>query len=798
MFKKLVQGCSENEEILALANARAEAEYAYGSRLNEIPVSLAPRKDGFGADEGASLRRSYEGIIKEMGEEGQHHVQVAENIRKMVIQPFGKWAAEHKERVDFSYDFLKGKVKSYEKEGQEVQKIQNRYFNKCRLYDDAKQEEETKLLEEQAKKEHLDSQGALSTSEADPPIPPESAPLASSSSSATISATTPVETPASSAEEDDEEEIELADVPYTRVMIRKLLSNMLAEIPQKNIKISILGTYDHISTGSEIVTWLTANVTSGSIPVAEKLGQDLIQNGFLRLVGQVGNKFANSSVFNYQWKRLAFTRAGLEQEQKSGNDLISSMAGEYLPGAISNYLSNPNPNETPIEKLAREVKELDQKTYEAITKYDTTRTTLEETIIRHLSYMERCENDRLKAIKVVLLDFTAAISNKVAGLKATLEKCLLYQESIVPERDIRYLIEENKTGFFVPKVTVYDNYYNPDEGWTFGGDIEMRARGDGKRVPLIVSAILRHLDDQYPLLQNDEVRLGVWTVEVPLEETHKLRKALNNGLSIDSETLSKFKAPIVASALKLYLLELPDSLVPSKSYELIKAIYNEQGGVEHQAARFKEIQALLQPLKLSSIATIDAISKHLERLMKIAKPSEEYRVSLGQELSFLFLRPKTQNLVTMSDRHGYFLARDFLENRNAIFDELKRKNSAASRRTSTFSSSTSSSAGSSKSLQRSVPVSGRHQQQMSSSLSPHADSHAATNSLNSSYRFDENTSFHVRPLNNAGSEETTGTSRFQFQTTAATSGSGNSAVPNGVEVIEVDDDDEVQVVNPPS
>lgn len=109
--------------------------------------------------------------------------------------------------------------------------------------------------------------------------------------------------------------------------------------------------------------------------------------------------------------------------------------------------SNPNPNETPIEKLAREVKELDQKTYEAITKYDTTRTTLEETIIRHLSYMERCENDRLKAIKVVLLDFTAAISNKVAGLKATLEKCLLYQESIVPERDIRYLIEENKTGF---------------------------------------------------------------------------------------------------------------------------------------------------------------------------------------------------------------------------------------------------------------------------------------------------------------------------------------------------------------
>lgn len=100
--------------------------------------------------------------------------------------------------------------------------------------------------------------------------------------------------------------------------------------------------------------------------MAEKIGQDLIASGFLRLVGQVGNKFLNSSVQKYQWKRLAFIRAGLGHtiHEKKGAEIFSSMAGEYLPDSISssitNYLNNPNPNETPLEKLEREVRELDK------------------------------------------------------------------------------------------------------------------------------------------------------------------------------------------------------------------------------------------------------------------------------------------------------------------------------------------------------------------------------------------------------------------------------------------------------
>lgn len=683
-----------------MANARAEAEYAYGYKLKDIPSNLAVKKDGFGADDGASLRKSFEGIITEMGEEGNHHVVVAENIRKMVIQPFRKWADEHKQRVDFSYNFLRTQVDNYSKKGTEAQKSQSQYFNKCRVYDIARREDEVEKMQEEvraATESHIPSA-------ADPSNPAST----THDSAATPSSPDPqhqsLETEPSTTnghtnnhEDDDYEEVTLGGFEYNNSELKLLLSQMLHEIPQNDVKIPIIGTYDHVSTGSDIVVWLTKNPTAGSVAVAEKFGQDLIQNGFLRLVGQVGSKFLNSSVQKYQWKKLAFVRAGLAEPtvERKGTDLISSMAGEYLPdsisSSISNYLNNPNPNETQVEKLEREVKELDKKCYEAVTRYDDARMLLEEMIVRHFNFMQRCETDRLKAIKVVMLDFTAAISNKVVGLKSTIDKYLLYQESIVPERDLRYLVELYKTGTFSPQAPCYDNYYAPSKGWTFGGDLEVRARGDGKRIPLLISSILRYLDNEYPSLENDEERLGIWTAAVSLEDTHKLRKEINNGEPIPKDVFKKYSPQIIVSAFKLYFLELPDSLVPSKCYELVKNIYSEKPTgsngssstfVQSDQERIKNIQCILKECNISSVMIVDAIAKHLERLMEIAKPEEEYKVKLAHELGPLILRPKQQNSTTMDDRHPYLFFRDILENRKAIFDELRRQSSSSSRKSS--------------------------------------------------------------------------------------------------------------------
>lgn len=129
--------------------------------------------------------------------------------------------------------------------------------------------------------------------------------------------------------------------------------------------------------------------------------------------------------------------------------------------------------------------------------------------------MERCELDRLKAIKAVILDFSGAISNAIPSLQSTVDNMMLYQETVQPAGDLRYLLENYRTGAFAPRVQVYDNYYNTVDGEsslefanfhlhmltctteeTFGVDLEARARADRKRVPIIVTTILTFLDNR--------------------------------------------------------------------------------------------------------------------------------------------------------------------------------------------------------------------------------------------------------------------------------------------------------------
>lgn len=55
-------------------------------------------------------------------------------------------------------------------------------------------------------------------------------------------------------------------------------------------------------------------------------------------------------------------------------------------------------------------------------------------------------------------------------------------------------------------------------------------------------------------------RRGIWLHDSSLATIHQLRNALNNSKVDYREILPKFEIPIVASVLKLYLLELPGSL----------------------------------------------------------------------------------------------------------------------------------------------------------------------------------------------------------------------------------------------
>ncbi|KAH8598206.1 rho-GTPase-activating protein-like protein [Bisporella sp. PMI_857] len=650
LFGKLQQGVAENEQMLTIARMRAEAEDIYGQRLGEIGAATDKIQGGFSRDDGASVRKAYDGVRTEMEEASRNHRRIAQSIRDLVVAPFTRWCDAHASRVQGSQEDLQARIKLYDKQTEAVKKLRSHYFNKCRLVEDI--EEENKL--------------AFQSPETSPkPKIPE--------------------IKVNKEEDEEEEPLEIADEIYQPEQVKKILTHILQTVKLGETKVPILGMYQNTTAGAELVEYFQKYMGATSVSVAERIGQDLVGHGFLRLIGSVGNIFANSSKMFYQWRPKVFQLTGIPEKKQPLNrtfsipsDTIDSpvigSVGEYLAGW--NPLNTQHPNETPADRLRREAAEADDRYKAGVRKLDLVRCQLEEAVIEHLKYLERCELDRLKAIKTIILDFSGTISNVIPSLQSTVDKMMLYQETVQPAGDLRYLLENYRTGAFAPRVTVYENYYNSADEQTFGVDLEARARSDRKRVPAIITTILTFLDNRYPDLEGDEARRSVWLVEVPLHQTHRVRDVLNTGKAFTLGTLEPYEIPIIASVLKLYLLELPDSLVSSHVYEIMKTIYSQhQSADTADAQRIAVLQSTLSQLRLSNIATLDALMTHFTRLIELTSADETYISALATTLAPCILRPRTETSMTMEEKYSYRLVRDLFTHKEAIFTELKRASS---------------------------------------------------------------------------------------------------------------------------
>ena len=629
-----------------------------------------------------SIRQAYEGVRTEMGEAARNHRKIASNIRELVVNPFARWCEQHAARVQNSQDDLQGRIRSHDRQADTVRQYRSAYFNKCRRVEDLDEEEKLAFQDP--------STAATAATTGSPKPTPQSVPSIKVNE-----------------EEDDPEPIEIGDQVYQPEQVKKMLTHVLETIRLGETKVPILGTYQNVTTGAEIVEYIQRHMGGSSVSLAEKIGQDLIDNGFLRLIGNMGSTFANSSKMNYQWRTKVFEITGIPEKRPkfgartttlssvdSGSTPQSPVIGDRVSeiwGGGWNPLNNAHPNETPAEKLRREARDADERYKAAVRKLDGIRCNLEEAIIDHLKFMERCELDRMKAIKSVILDFSGALSNVIPSLQSTVDNMMLYQETVQPLGDVRYLLENYRTGSYIPKVTVYENYYNKVDEQAFGVDIEARARADRKRVPLIVTTILTFLDSHYPDLEGDEARRSIWVVDVPLSATHHLRNNINTGQSIDMELLEKYEVPIVASVLKLYLLELPDSLVSSHVYEIVKTIYTSTAQSTSEQARITVIQSTLGQLRLANIATLDALVTHFTRLLDLTSADEAYISNLANVLAPCFLRPKQETGLSMTEKYSVRLIRDLFAHKDAIFGELKRQsslthtNSGATRQTRAIS-----------------------------------------------------------------------------------------------------------------
>ena len=139
LFLQLHQGILENNDFIKLFEKRMELEMIYGNSLTSIISESKPTSSRYSNDDYAStIKNAYTEINETFYKQGQYHLNIAENIETGVLQPFEKWCNEHEQRVNFSECTLKDKYKVLKQHRLAVDKVQKRYFNKCRMLEDFK------------------------------------------------------------------------------------------------------------------------------------------------------------------------------------------------------------------------------------------------------------------------------------------------------------------------------------------------------------------------------------------------------------------------------------------------------------------------------------------------------------------------------------------------------------------------------------------------------------------------------------------------------------------------------------
>ena len=261
--------------------------------------------------------QAYDGMRTEMQDAAKSHQRIAQNIRDLVVNPFARWCDAHESRIQDSQDDLQARTKAHDRQAETVKKLRSNYFNKCRLVEDL--EEENKLAFQE----------------------PESSPK----NGAQIPEIK-VQPHKEEESRDDEEVFEIGDEIYQPDQLKKIISHMLSNIKMGETKVPILGTYLNTSAGSDIVEYLQRSMATSSMSYAERIGQDLISNGLLRLIGNVGSTFANSSKLFYQWRPKAFRLAGIPEKKQTLSRTfsipISESSDSPVVGTVSEYLANWN------------------------------------------------------------------------------------------------------------------------------------------------------------------------------------------------------------------------------------------------------------------------------------------------------------------------------------------------------------------------------------------------------------------------------------------------------------------------
>ncbi|KAH8926241.1 hypothetical protein BT69DRAFT_1259642 [Atractiella rhizophila] len=509
--------------------------------------------------------------------------------------------------------------------------------------------------------------------------------------------------------------LEIAGIVKTSEEWSHIFQNARDLVVKQDITVPLLGKYENVHSGEDLLHHFKENLIGldDSVDKAYEFCRQLVEEmSILRLVGELGNKFYDTHENFYMWKPVAFElhhqARPLQQSTTSsltsppisatssdvGSPTRSASAVSSWYSVVSNVTKAMGPQqekEPKHEKAAREAEMAEKEYRDGVAKLDKTRLFLEEKIADHLSYMQRLELDRLRAAKSALQAYSSAISSLVTVQQTSRDQCKLMEDVCMPENDIAALIERYKTGNFRPKAYIFENVYHESVNVYYGINLlrwsetkgftnpfaPVTANGPQRNVgeiPAIVPAMLETLKEGYSKLASDTERRKVWIYEVPLVSTHHVRETVNdvNSAVPLKEALTKYDLPVVASALKLYLLEMDPPLVLYAAYDDVKRVYPNVGA-EAQGNRVEAVRKVIAKLPKVHLMVLDAVVAHIGELLETTKTDEDdetYLLKLGFSIGRTIVRPKHESGITVNDRFPALFFADLVKHRIEIMPNL--------------------------------------------------------------------------------------------------------------------------------
>lgn len=215
-------------------------------------------------------------------------------------------------------------------------------------------------------------------------------------------------------------------------------------------------------------------------------------------------------------------------------------------------------------------------------------------------------------------------------MEPSLERSATLISAYQPESDLTALIERYRTGPFRPTPQLYESVSHDESDVVFGIDLRKWAEGgwyaltqsEVKKdtIPPVLTVLLHGLDEAYERLPNDIEKRKAWIYDVPLLAVHHLRESLNaipphQPFSVD--LVARFDAPVIASCIKLWVLELNPPLALYEGWDDFRKLYPAVGAAASKEGdevkeHLEQVATALQKLPRVHIFVLDVIVKHLK------------------------------------------------------------------------------------------------------------------------------------------------------------------------------------------